>query len=121
MAREEGNSLGLDEVVQLARLEDRAEGELQADAGELVFYPRADLADAGLGEVLLHLEDVEGSDDPDYGFFNAGWKYELNDRWSFIGSAGRSFRHRRSGAPDLLTFLGFQFTLAGKDEDEGGE
>ena len=56
---------------------------------------------------------IEGSGGPDHAFFNGGWKYELNDRCSFIGSAGRSFRERRSGAPDLLAFVGFQFTLPG--------
>lgn len=60
---------------------------------------------------------IEERGEPDHAFFNTGWKYALNDRWSFIGSAGRSFRRRRSGAPDLLTFVGFQFTLSGGDED----
>lgn len=66
-------------------------------------------------ELLFEVGGVacEGSSDPDYAFFNGGWKYELNDRWSFIGSVGRSFRERGSGAPDLLTFVGLQLTLPG--------
>ena len=61
---------------------------------------------------------AEGSNSTDFAFFNGGWKYTLNDQWSFIGSAGRSFRERRSGAPTLLTFLGLQFTISGKTLDE---
>ena len=60
----------------------------------------------------------EGSGEQDYAFFNGGWTYALNDRWSFIGSVGRSFRQRRSGAADLLTFVGFQFTIGGEENDE---
>lgn len=55
----------------------------------------------------------EESGEPDHAFFNGGWKLALTDRWSFIGSVGRSFRRRGSGAPDLLTFVGFQFTISG--------
>ena len=61
---------------------------------------------------------VEGSGEPEHVFFNAGWKYMLNDRWSFIGAAGRSFRQRRSGAPVLLTFIGVQCSIIAEDDDE---
>ena len=66
-------------------------------------------------ELLFEVGGIafEGSGKPDHAFFNGGWKLELNDRWSFIGSVGRSFRERSSGAPDLLTFVGFQFTIPG--------
>ncbi len=49
-------------------------------------------------------------EDPDFAFFNGGLKYVLTDRWTLIGSAGRSFRNGRSGSPVLMTFLGLQFT-----------
>ncbi len=59
----------------------------------------------------------EGRGGSDHAFFNTGLKYELNDRWSFLGSAGRSFRDRQSGTPVLLTFVGFQFTMQGEEDD----
>ncbi len=55
----------------------------------------------------------EGGSDPDFAFFNGGLKYELTDRWTLIGSAGRSFRDDRSGSPVLMTFLGLQWTTGG--------
>ncbi len=58
---------------------------------------------------------VDGHDEPDFTFFNGGWKLELNDHWTFIGSVGRSFRARSSGAPDLLAYVGFQLTIPGGD------
>jgi hypothetical protein len=63
-------------------------------------------------ELLFEVGGIafDHSGEPDHTFFNAGLKYELNERWKFIGSAGRSFRNQRSGAPELLTFVGLQFT-----------
>ncbi len=52
----------------------------------------------------------EAGSDPDFAFFGGGLKYELSDRWTLIGSAGRSFRDDRSGSPVLMTFLGLQLT-----------
>ncbi len=52
----------------------------------------------------------ESGSDPDFPFFNAGLKYQLTDRWTLIGSAGRSLRDDSSGSPVLMTFLGLQWT-----------
>jgi hypothetical protein len=70
-------------------------------------------------ELLFEVGGIafERSGEPDHAFFNAGLKYELNDRWSLIASAGRSFRDRRGGAPELLTFVGLQFSMSGAEDD----
>lgn len=42
--------------------------------------------------------------------FDLGWRYELNDNAKFMAAFGRSFRDRRHGTPDLLTYVGLQIT-----------
>ena len=67
------------------------------------------------GEKLKLLFEVGGvafeqGHDPDFAFFNGGFKYELTQHWTLLGSAGRSFREDHSGSPVLMTFLGLQWT-----------
>ncbi len=66
-------------------------------------------------ELLCEFGGVAFTDgaEADFPFFNIGLKYELTDRVKLIGSAGRSFLRRNSGAPVLITFLGFQLTTPG--------
>lgn len=56
--------------------------------------------------------------DPDDVFFNLGAKYKFNAHAALIGSAGRSFKDRRTGTPEFMSFVGLQFTFGG-DEEEG--
>ena len=56
--------------------------------------------------------------EPDDPFFNLGGAYHCNDTVAIIGSAGRSFRDRSSGAPEFNSFLGFQFTWGAEKKDE---
>jgi hypothetical protein len=48
--------------------------------------------------------------EPDDPFFNLGVSYGLSEHVAFIGSAGRSFRDRREGTPDFMSFIGLQIT-----------
>jgi hypothetical protein len=58
---------------------------------------------------------------PDDPFFNIGFGYKFSDHVALIGSAGRSFRDRESGAPEFTSYLGFQFTGTIKKNHEGEE
>lgn len=58
---------------------------------------------------------------PDDPFFNVGFGYKFSDNVALIGSAGRSFRDREAGAPELMTYLGFQFTGTFKKHKEGDD
>jgi hypothetical protein len=60
----------------------------------------------------------EGAGEPDHTFFNGGLKYQLSERFTFITSAGRSFRDRSAGAPELLTFVGVQITFGENGADD---
>ncbi len=54
--------------------------------------------------------------DPDDTFFNVGFKYAMNENVALIGSAGRSFRDRNRGTPELLTYVGVQITFGGESD-----
>jgi hypothetical protein len=56
--------------------------------------------------------------DPDDIFFNLGIRYDLSESVAFIGSAGRSFRHRDIGAPEFASFVGVQITWAPTSDAE---
>ena len=59
--------------------------------------------------------------EPDDPFFNVGFEYVINKHTAFLGSAGRSFRPRSDGTPDLLALVGFEFTFGGRgEENESG-
>ncbi|MBP90803.1 MAG: hypothetical protein CMJ64_29515 [Planctomycetaceae bacterium] len=87
-------------------------------ANEWIYGVAFDWAHSERLELLFEVGGVAFEDhaEADFAFFNVGLKYELNDRWSFIGSSGRSLRDRRTSTPELLTFVGFQFTLDGREE-----
>ena len=67
-----------------------------------------------MGEVggLVFPQDGE----PDNPFFNFGLEYILSENVALLGSAGRSFRDRQDGTPDLTALLGFEFTIGGNPE-----
>jgi hypothetical protein len=59
--------------------------------------------------------------EPDVPFFNVGFEYVITKRVALLGSAGRSFRSRSDGAPDVLAMFGFEFTFGGSgEENEAG-
>ncbi len=69
-----------------------------------------------LGEIGdFTFPDGGAADDP---FFNLGAKYKFSETVALMGSAGRSFRDRSTGAPEFMSFLGFQFTWGAEKKDE---
>jgi len=67
-----------------------------------------------------------GGAEPDDTFFNVGFKYDFTKRTSLIAAFGRSFHDVNRGTPDLLTFVGLQMMLGGRQaapekEDPNGK
>ncbi|HEX4000490.1 MAG TPA: hypothetical protein VHX65_18205 [Pirellulales bacterium] len=58
---------------------------------------------------------------PDDPFFNVGFGYKFSENVALIGSAGRSCRDRETGAPEFMSYLGFQFTGTFKKNKVGEE
>ena len=86
---------------------------LLAEVGGFAFSNVANIAFESLGNDQLS--------DSDHLFYNVGVWYIINDNVSFLASAGSTIGAHRHDTPELLTFVGLQFTWGEREEEKEEE
>jgi hypothetical protein len=62
--------------------------------------------------LVAELRDIVQSDFGDHElFFNAGFKWKLQEHWTLLGSAGRSLHEPRGERAAVFSYLGLQLTF----------